>query len=457
MPDLGAFKKSLGRLILRASRVEPIFASDYLQRVTKFERIRDDVFIDIIAFSPVLAQSLPKLIVELSLAFLREELPNDQVAREEQELRHAAEWRKTILAKSEAERTRQEQMALSGGFHLRSIGDFSYHDWERLSIHDDHRSFWPPSPLREPFHSLFQSSPDEGLRLLRELCHHAMAAWRQLHRHSRERGGTPIALELRFPWGAQSFWGTEREYLWFRSTWAPKALGCGFMALEEWCFAELGRGRPVNELIQQIVNGNECIAILGIASMLALHTEAVSEVTLPLVTSQRLLAADHTRLMQDISSTSNLIGFTLRTDKPHIEAIQAANARPVRKTQLSWVVPRFVFATGPIRDQTREAILNFQNDLPYQYEEHRKNPRARQHLTAQALEYAELGDTKNYQAYRAREDSNQVAIVHVSPSAAKPENVARAEEASMRLREMSLWTWASKSLEERESRPKQPT
>ena len=449
VPDLGAFKKSLGRLILRASRVEPIFASDYLQRVTKFERIRDDVFIDIIAFSPVLAQSLPKLIVELSLAFLREELPNDQVAREEQELRHAAEWRKTILAKLEAERTRQEQMALSGGFHLRSIGDFSYHDWERLSIHDDHRSFWPPSPLREPFHSLFQSSPDEGLRLLRELCHHAMAAWRQLHRHSRERGGTPIALELRFPWGAQSFWGTEREYLWFRSTWAPKALGCGFMALEEWCFAELGRGRPVNELIQQIVNGNECIAILGIASMLALHTEAVSEVTLPLVTSQRLLAADHTRLMQDISSTSNLIGFTRRTDKPHIEAIQAANARPVRKTQLSWVVPRFVFATGPIRDQTREAILNFQNDLPYQYEEHRKNPRAQEHLTAQALEYAELGDTKNYQAYRAREDSNQVAIVHVSPSAAKPENVARAEEASMRLREMSLWTWASKSLEER--------
>ena len=276
-----------------------------------------------------------------------------------------------------------------------------------------------------------------------------MAAWRQLHRHSRERGGTPIPLELRFPWAAQSFWGTEREYLWFRSTWAPKALGCGFMALEEWCFAELGRGRPVNELIQQIVNGNECIAILGIASMLALHTEAVSEVTLPLVTSQRLLAADHTRLMQDISSTSNLIGFTLRTDKPHIEAIQAANARPVRKTQLSWLVPRFVFATGPIRDQTREAILNFQNDLPYQYEEHRKNPRAREHLTAQALEYAELGDTKNYQAYRAREDSNQVAIVHVSPSAAKPENVARAEEASMRLREMSLWTWASKSLDER--------
>lgn len=449
VPGLGDLRKSLGQLLLRSSRAEPTLAADYLQRVINSERIRDDAFHDIVGYSPVLAQSLPQSVVELSLAFLREELPDEQVAREEQEFRQAAEWRKAILAKPEAERTRLEQMALSGGFSLRTIGDFSDHDWEELSIHDDHRSFWPPSPLREPFHSLFQSSPEEALRLLRELCNHAMTAWQQLHRHSRERGGTPIPLELTFPWGTQRFWGTDREYLWFRSTWAPKAIACGFMALEEWCFAELERSRSVDELIHQVVEGNECIAILGTASMLALHTETVSEATVPLVTSQRLLAADHNRWAQDLSPTASLIGFTSRTDKPHIEAIQAANARPVRKTQLSWMVPRFVFATGPIRDRAREAILKFKNDLPYQYEEHRNNARVQEHLTAQALEYAELADLKNYQAYRTKEDSDQIAIVHVSPSAAKPENIARAEEASRHLRQSSLWTWASKSFEER--------
>ncbi len=277
VPSLGYFQKSLGQILLRSSRAEPTFAADYLQRVTNSERIRDDAFHDIIAYSPILSQLLSHSVVELSLAFLREELPDEQIAREEREFRDAAERRKAILAKPEAERTRREQMALSGGFYLRSIGDFSYHDWERLSIHDDHRSFWPPSPLREPFHSLFQSSPDEALWLLRALCNHAMTAWQQLHRHSRERGGTPIPLELEFSWGTQRFWGTDREYLRFRSTWAPKAIACGFMALEEWCFAELERGRPVDELIQQIVEGNECIAILGIASMLALHTETVSD------------------------------------------------------------------------------------------------------------------------------------------------------------------------------------
>ena len=243
VPGLDALRKSLVQLLLRSSRVEPTFAAEYLQRVTNLERIRGDAFHGIIAYSPILAQSLPQSVVGLSLAFLREELPDEKVARKKQELHDTAEWRKVVLAKPETERSSQEKMALSGGSYLRTFSGFSNHDWERLSIHDDHRSFWPPSPLREPFNSLFQSSPDEALSLCRKLCNHAITAWRQLHRHSHDREGTPIPLELTFPWGTQRFWGTDREYLWFRSTWAPKAIGCGLMALEEWCFAELGACR----------------------------------------------------------------------------------------------------------------------------------------------------------------------------------------------------------------------
>ncbi|GEN23096.1 hypothetical protein HCU01_10450 [Halomonas cupida] len=447
VPNLESFRKSLGRLLLRASRAEPILAADYLQRVTDSERIRDDAFHDTITFSPVLAQSLPQSLVDLSLAFLQEELPADRVVREEQKLQAASVRRKRISAKPAAERTPQEQRALSTAPFLHTIGDFNRHDWNRLSIHDDYRCFSPPSPLREPFHSLFQSSPNEALRLLQELCNHAMNAWRQLHRYSHDRDGNPIPLDLTFPWGSQRFWGTDREYLWFRSTWAPNAIGCGFFALEEWCFAELARGRPVDELIQQSVEGNECIAVLGIAVIIALHTETVSEATLPLITSQRLLAADHNRWTQDLSPFASLIGFTSSTDKPHAEAIRAANNRQIRKTELKWMVPRFVFSTGPIRDRSREAIFNFKNDLPFQYEEHRNNQRARDHLTVQALEFAELANPENYQAYRTKDDSEQISIVHVSPSAAKPEKVAKAEEASRWLKQTDLWTWASKSFE----------
>jgi hypothetical protein len=447
VPDLGAFRKSLVQIILRSSKAEPVIAADYLQRVTTSKRIHEDRFQNIIAYSPILSYALPKQMVDLSLAFLIKELPDDQVARQRRKLRDAAKWREAVLAKPDAERTRSEKMALSSGPSLRSI-DFSYHDWQKLSIHDDHRSFWPPSPLREPFHSLFQSSHDEALRLLRVLCNHAMTAWQQLHRHSHDRPGTPIPLELTFPWGIQRFWGGDREYLWCRSDWAPKAIGGGFMALEDWCFAELERGRSADDLIQQVVQGNECIAILGIASMLALHTETVSETTLPLFTSQRLLTADRSRMGHDRSPTASLIGFTQRADKHHIEAIQAANVRTVRKMELRSMVPRFIFATEPIRGRARDAILNFKNNLPFQYEEHRCLPEAQAYLTAQALEYAELADPQTYQAYRIEEDPDQIAIVHASPSAAKPENLARAEEAFKRLTHSNLWAWASLSFEE---------
>jgi hypothetical protein len=369
--DLKTLRKSLEQIILRSARVEPDLVSEYLRRVTSSERIRDKHYESIIAFSPTLAQTLPEQVVELSLALLLQELPDDSIARARKERRQEAEYRKAILAKPESERTREEQMAISCDSFLRFGDDFSDHSWKNLAIYDDHRSYWPTSPLREPFQSLFHSSPDEALRLLREICNHAVTAWRQLHRHSRKPRGTPIPLELKFPWGSQTFWGLNREYLWFRSNWAPNAIGCGFMALEEWCFAELERGRDADELIQKVVEGNQCIAILGSAAMIALHTEIVSEVTLPLFTSQRLLASDCIRWAQDRSSTANLIGFNYPKDKNHIEAVKAANSRPVRNTQLRDKIPSFIFAGEPIRDQARQAIINFENDLPYQYEEHR--------------------------------------------------------------------------------------
>lgn len=446
--DLGAFRKSLCSLVLQASKSEPDLAAGYLQQVISARKIRDEIFYDVIGFTPTLAQALPNLVVDLSLKYLRDELPNDRVTREKKELNDLAARRKATLAKTEKERTPRETAALFGGFHFRTVGDFSHHDWEKLSLRGGMQNFWPASPLREPFHSLFKSAPSDALRLFRELCNHAMTSWKQLHSYSRHQKLTPLPFTLKFPWGTQEFWGSDREYLWFRSNFAPKVIASGFMALEAWCFDELERGRAVDDLIKQIVEGNECIAVLGVAGVLALQTQTVSQTTLPLVTSQRLLAADFERMRHDLSPTAKLIGFNHSVDKPHIEAVQISNARSIRSMQLSSMVPNFMFATGPLEEQARESILNFKNDLPYQFEEERIIPKAKEHLSAQASEYAELADLKNYQAYRTKEDPSQVEIFHVSPSAAEPQKVARVQEASQYLKISALWVWASKSLEE---------
>jgi hypothetical protein len=76
--------------------------------------------------------------------------------------------------------------------------------------------------------------------------------------------------------------------------------------------------------------------------------------------------------------------------------------------------------------------LNFEKDQPYQYEEERNLPAVRQRLTKQALEYAELADTKNYRAFRTEENSDQIAIVHVSPTASTPQHAAKIEKATPR-------------------------
>jgi hypothetical protein len=445
--DLDEFHNALAKLILRSSSAEPDFASDYVQRVIKAEHVRDGTFRNIVAYSPVLAQALPELLVDLSLKYLREELPDGKADREEQEFRAAAERRKAALAKPENERTRQDQISISSSFLHRFPSDYSHRDWDDLAIRNDHRSFSPVSPLRQPFPALFESAPGAALRLLRDLCNHAVTAWRQLQHRAPEGGRTPVPLDLVFPWGIQRFWGTEREYLWCRSTWAPDAIGAGFMALEEFCFAQMSHGRSADELIEQILEGNECIAILGIASMIALESKTVSDTTIPLFTSQRLLTADHRRMIEDLSSIPRLMGFHRPTDLEHVEAIKNSGERSVRKTQLRMMLPHFVFSRKEISDQVRDAILAFKEHLPFEFEESRSDPDIREELLAEALEFAELVDVNNYQAYRVKDNDDQVALVHVSPSAASPHKVKEAEEATRHLKQTSLWQWVSKSFE----------
>ncbi len=448
IPDLKAFRASMVQLLLRSTQSEPALVAAYLSQLAASKDFRDEPFVEILPFSSSLAQTMPKSLVDLSLAYFCEELPEDRITRKAEERRIKAEWRKSIRNKPKAERTEQEERSLSFSQSLHN-DDVPYKAWENLSIRDGLQNFWPPSPLREPFHSLFRLAPREALRLLRSLCNHAMETWRQLHRVSHERKGTPIPLELTFPWGNQQFWGSEREYGWCRSTCAPKILGCAFMSLDDWCFAELDRGIPIEEIYQSILEGNECIAVLGTAAMLALHTASVSETTLPLFTSQRILAADDERWKEDFSTTASLIGFEYPKDKNHIEAVKSIDARAVRKQRLSWMVPNFIFSSGTFSEQMRAALLGFEKNLPFQYQEHIDHPEAQEHFLAQARKYAEMAHNENYQALKVEDDPSKIAIVHVSPSATTPENVAKAQEARARLLDGDIWAWVSKCFEQK--------
>jgi hypothetical protein len=447
VPELESFRKSLRQLILRSSMAEPAMVSNYLQQASQSSNLRKDVFHNVLAISHLLTQSHSDDIVVLSLACFKQELPANQLARETAEKQRSKQRLKAIQAKPKSERTPHEQAQLENASLFLTLGN-TYHDWEQLCLDDGLQYFWPPSPLREPFHSLFQHSPNNALRLVQELCNHASTAWRQMHVYSNESTGTPVPLELTFPWGNQQFWGNDRTYQWFRATSAPHVLGCALMALEAWCFAELKRGRPVDALLQQIVTGNESIAILGVAVMLTLHTETVSHTTLPLLTSQRVLSADHQRMCQDmVSATTGLTSFNTETDKQHIEAIHTADARAVRQKELKGLILPHFISGGEYSELLQSRILGFTDSLPFQYEEHRNMPQYRTKLLAEAKEYAELVEQSNYQ-FRSDENKPGLMIIsHTSPSSAAPKHIARVKDAKKFLNFASLLAWASKSLE----------
>src|SRR5262249_34324140 len=79
--------------------------------------------------------------------------------------------------------------------HVGSVGGA---DWRSLSLDRGLYQFYPASPAREPFQSLYKHAPLEGRRMTRAICNHAMQAWLQLNKLDREQGATPLPLILHF-------------------------------------------------------------------------------------------------------------------------------------------------------------------------------------------------------------------------------------------------------------------
>lgn len=441
------FRETLVRLIFMSAPVKPELTQNYLKFLIDTERLDRSQFEEILLFSPTLAKSHPGLLVDLTLKHLKNELPEELRDRRRREWQAQIEWRDRIEKKPEEERTRAEKLGLEAAYMPLGIESFDRYDWDDLSINDDLHTYFPASPLREPFNSLFVFSPLEALKLVSNLCTHAITAWRQLHKLSDDRSGKPVPVEVEFPWGKQQFWGNEREYLWYRGTWAPNAIACALMALERWALSEVEKNQSAEDVISKVVSGNECIAVLGVAATIGLETEELNEVTFSLATTQRLLNADYSRWAHDLTQASaSLIGFNGINDQEHVKAVKESNDRPVRRQELKRLLASF-FLDSRFRERTKDAVREFKNNLPFEYEEQKSDPELRKSLSRKALEFAELVELANYEKVKISKDADDVAIVHVSPSANEPENVARAEEAGLRLREHGLWAWAERYFE----------
>ncbi len=381
---LDELESALRTLVLNSSLTQGSLVTQYLRDLRRLERMPHQAVQSVFTHAPFLSRACPAELVDFTLSVVRKRLP--------------------VVVQKE----------MRGRDYLVSHS-FGHFEWDHLSI-DDHFSFFPAAPTREPFHSLLQQAPDQGRRLVREVANHAIRSWRQLHRLSHEKDGTPIPLVMQFPWGRQMFWGDSRLYLGARGSFGPSTVNSGWMALEAWAFRELEKGTPVDDVLKAVLEGHQSVGALAVAAAIALQAQHTSATTLPIATNQRLWHWDIRRQVQDMAQTANLIGFIKPQDRPHGLAVKEGNERSVRRADIRSLGTLMVLRGGELGTQAAAAIQDFPRDLPFDYAEQRQNPGVRSDLARTAEIWAELGKRENYRA-ELSPDESKVVISHENPKA----------------------------------------
>lgn len=436
-------KTELRALILRAARAYPDVVGDYLARVETIERWSDSAFRELMTYAPLLAETHPAQLARVARRWFLKELPDDTMARWRREAIQQSRRRKEIEAIPPEKRTRFDELEISSP----SLGhSFSHHDWERLSIGADHQGYFPASPLREPFHSLLMCNPEVALALIRDLVNHATTAWNQLHRHW-HRSNTPLPLVLDFPWGRYEFRGSDRHYVWFRGHGGPQVVECALMALERWAIAQLDSGRPLDDVLQQILDGHYSIGVLGIAVHLALRAKEASPTTLTLISSLRLCRLDMQRKVQEHQlQSAGLIGFEKGSiDTTHRQAVADNIQMSSRGLELRDLVPLFVLGgDATLRDACRKALDDFPNRLEFASQEEAQDPEHVAELRHTAELWSELGHIENYKAEPIPGRSDAVQISMSSPRHEAPAVQEALQRHAQVGRETELWLWVEK-------------
>ena len=433
---------SLRSIILTSCRAYPAPARAIFQRAIDDERVRQEVYNEVIRFTPLMAGVAPDQVIALAKAEMMTELPQERIDREQRDRHVHKEQMKRIQAIPEKDRTEEQRRALNPLFF--EVGHRGV-DLEDVGIQDT-LGYHPTNPLQEPFAGLFANDAESALRLVRDLANHATRGWRQVYHINQSRMGTPIPVVLEFPWGKQTFWGDWTVYSWFKGQQAPKPLESAFLSLSHWAFKQIDAGQSTDEVIRLVVEGNECYAVVGLALVLALETLHVSETTLPLVSCQRLWEHDTKRLVQE-PSLAGLWGLaTMSLSRAQMDAKKFLDTRTSCKRGVRELAMRFrISSNHSLCTRFQDVLTRFPEELPYEVEEKRTIPEFTQVLQDKAITNAGFGDISNY--YQELSEGGQRLVGYQSPALKSPDGMKELVETSTYLHKSTITQSAMDALE----------
>jgi hypothetical protein len=412
--SLDELEKRLRALLLRAGKAYPELVRAYLGRVRAKEPLARAAFEEVLSYSRVLAGVLPAELSGYVLAQLLGELPDEAEAR--------------IAADP-------DRFMFGRGNNL--------FEWQQLSIERDGHFLGSPTPLQEPFHSLFQTAPDQARRLVAAICNHAIRAWRQLHGLGIDYSARPLPLVLNLPWGDQTFWGDDQVYTWFRGVWGPDATKGALMALERWAMAQLESGRPLDQVLQEALEGHESAGVLGIAVSMMLTARTPTSAGAAIVSSARLWKWDLARWQHDRGMNPNTIGMALSNDIEGRKALLASNALPIRQWSLRDLAMFFVLgADTPLAESVQAAIQAFKDNPPVDFQEQLDDPAQLADARRTGEIWSRRGDPANYEVKQTAA-GDAVVIAHTNPHQNDPDVIEITERSRAMNDAAGLQLWAN--------------
>ena len=435
-------ESSLRSLLILSSKAYPEYVNNYLDHLLSSNRLIKKYFCQIIQHSENISTLSPEKLYAISTVALLEELPKERLERwlmEEEE--HRIEFEKRPEPITEQDKFEHQLMSGSG-----IPPDFGSITSGKLSISSsyDHRTngFYPISPLKEPFHSLFEHQPDLAINLVHLITNHAIKAWLDIVKMESK---VAIPIVLNFPWGEQTLWGDKLHYKWSNGHHAPMPISCGLMAMKSWAFNFIAKGANIDDVLQKIIQGSHSFSILAIATAISLEFDHISPISVALISCSHLWMPEFEK-MND--RQANLIGLNNPIDKAHRDAVQKLNRLKSSSKNMSdlffqvWQRNNILFSEELCRN-----IYNFKDNPPYFYEHEKNDLKLKADNTLLYTQFSELGNRDNYRFNTDPTTPNQIQIEFYNPLADTDEVRSQNEKLSLISNTFTLLIWVKETIE----------
>lgn len=304
----------------------------------------------------------------------------------------------------------------------------------------DDRPFYPASYAQGPFISLLKNAEAEGLRLIHTLANTAIDRWRE------REDPTPAPIILELANGRREFFGTGREYIWFRSdAMAPPSVVSALMALEFWMEQEVERGRDAVELFETVLAGSRCLAVPGLCLGIALaYPDKCLGAALPIVAVPHFWLLDVSRMGTDSTGS---FGIMLPGNDLVRKLNEDRDKRPQRQKSIRDLAIRYLCsAEHDLTEPFTTAIAAFAQHPPIFFEEQRDDAAYLEEIGLAMQREIEFGKVENYR--RAEQDGRTV-IYFEKPQYLVDRDAADMERHTALSRRLGLLQWAEKTIESR--------